>query len=206
VQIAHRNFCLGIVGKRGSGKTTYFLRWLSHVRADYRFVFDGEGELASRLGVRAARTEAELLAQLPSRWVVFDPLATFGTHPLPGFEFFADWAFTLSERLPGRKLFCADELWRYTTTLTIPPCFEQLLYKGRRAGVDCAFVSQRLNRINGGVRDMFSEVVAFRHQDKNSVAFLVDNGFDEAAVRTLRPGEFIARNLDYDAEERGRVF
>jgi len=206
VQFTHPNFCLGIVGKRGSGKTSYFLRWLTHSRYHTRFVFDGEGELAGRLGLPAARTPAQLLEALPSGWVVFDPQEMFPGHPLRGFEFFSDWSFRLAERLPGRKLFAADELWRYTCSAVIPPAFEVLLFKGRRVGLDCAFVSQRLNRIHNAVRDTFSEVVAFRHQDKNSIEFLRDNGFDEEAVRRLRPGEWIARNLDYDAEDRGQVF
>lgn len=206
MQFQHPNFCLGIVGKRGSGKTTYFLRWLTRSRYRYRFVFDGEGELAGRLGLAPARTADDLFQQLSTGWVVFDPQTLFPGHPLPGFEFFADWSFRLSERLPGRKLFAADELWRYTSSAWIPPKFELLLFKGRRAGIDCAFVSQRLNRIHNGVRDTFSEVVAFRHQDRNSVEFLRDNGFEENAVRTLRPGEWIARNLDYDVEDRGQIF
>jgi len=205
LQYDHPSSKILVTGKSGSGKTTYGLRLLTNGQWDYRFVFDGEGELATRLRLRPAFSPEQCLAAVSGRWVIFDPGRTF-SNPQAGLSFFCEWAFTLCERLPGRKIILVDELWKYCNSATVPKELELVVFTGRRVGLDCLFLSQRPNRIHNSIRDALSEVVSFRLQDTNSLKFITENGFDEAAIRNLAPGQFIAMNLDNGAVEEGRVF
>jgi hypothetical protein len=207
MQLSHRPNKILVTGKSGSGKSTYFTRYLCHARYDFKFVFDGEGEFSERTGLPAAYDPDQLLDQLECRrWVIFDPVELFPGQTPAGFNFFCDWSFSLSQQLPGQKLFGCDELQKWTGTNALPQELGLVVDTGRRYGLDFAAVSQRPNRIHNSVRDALSECVAFAHQDSNALEFLLDVGFDEEELRTLQPGEFIARNLNSGVHDRGRVF
>ena len=210
MQWQHHSSKILITGKSSSGKTTYGLRYLTHARYDYKFIFDGENngqgsELAKRMGLRPCHSAQDLIEALPGRWVLFDPICMF-SNPVAGCLFFADWVFQVCCRLPGEKLVVIDELWKYTNAAVVPAELELVVFTGRRAGLDCLFLSQRPNRIHNSIRDALSEIVCFRLQEENSLKFIKEQGLDHEAVRRLVPGEFIAWNLDTGAEERGRVF
>lgn len=205
MQFDHPSTKILVTGKSGSGKTTYGLRVLSNARYDYRFVFDGESELASRLRLKPCRSPDALMTSLSGRWVLFDPVPAFAS-PAQGLAFFCEWSFQMCARLPGRKLIMIDELWKYTNANTVPKELELVVFTGRRVGLDCLFLSQRPNRIHNSIRDALSEIVCFRLQDKNSLEFVRENGFDDGAIRELAPGQFVAMGLDNGAVETGRVF
>lgn len=206
VQYHHHSSKILVTGKSGSGKTTYGLRYLTNARYDYRFIFDGVlGQMAQRLKLPACHDPRQLFATLSDRWTLFDPTSAF-PNPAAGCMFFCDWVFHVCGKLPGKKLIVIDELWKYTSATVVPPEMELVVFTGRLVGIDCLFMSQRPNRIHNSIRDALSELVCFRLQDKNSLKFLIEQGIDDEPIRELKPGQFIAYNLDNGAEERGAVF
>lgn len=189
----HPPFRLGVFGASGYGKTEYVLRYLRAADARCRFIFDPEGEFAAELGTYGATTPAQLAQQIASGWCVFDPSQMFGGNFPAGFEFFCDFAFKASGQMPGRKLFVVDEVWRYTRTANLTPAAENMVFTGRRHGLDFVVIGQMPNRVNAAVRDALTEVVCFCLTDENALEFPRSFGFDPEAVRALPRFAFIAR-------------
>lgn len=72
---------------------------------------------------------------------------------------------------------------------------QTLLETDRRYGIDAVMVSQQCHCLHNRIRNQLTEVVTFQHVEDRALKFLLEVGFDEAAVRGLTPGQFIARNL-----------
>lgn len=185
-----------ITGASGCGKTTLFERIIRAEKAQWKFVFDHQGEFEQRFRVPAVRNEIELEEKtLRKGWVVYDPLPCFPGESPRGFEFFCDWVFLVGESVAGRKLFCCDELQNLIDNRTPPTAFLKLCETGRRYQIDAYVISQAPNRIHNSVRNQFTDVYSFRQSDANAVAYLADNGFDADAVRNLQPFHYIHRDL-----------
>ncbi len=206
MQLSHRPSKLLITGESGSGKSTYFTRYVGHAPHRFKFIFDHEGEFAYRLGLTPAATDDELLAALPGGWVLFDPSELFPGDTPAAFNFFCEWCFGVSTELPGQKLFACDELQQLVGTAGCPWEFCLLYETGRRYGVDVVLISQQPNLIHNRIRNPLSEVVTFAQMDPNAMDFLLSWRFDENAVRALRPGEFLACQKRSWTVTRGRVF
>ena len=204
--LAHKPSKILVTGKSGSGKSTYFTRYVINAPYPRRFLFDHEGEFQARLGIRAATNEAGLLDSLRRPWTIYDPAEQFPGDTEAGFAFFCEWVFEMSRRLPGAKLFCCDELQKLVGTNTVSWELALLLETGRRYGVDAIMISQQPNLIHNRVRGQLTECVTFQQIEPNALKFLEEIGYDGEAVKALRPGEFWARNLTSLGEARGRVF
>jgi hypothetical protein len=81
-----------------------------------------------------------------------------------------------------------------------------VLETGRRYGLDAAMISQQPNLIHNRIRNQLTEVVTFQQMDPTAVDWLETVGFDPEAVRALRPGQFLVRNLNSGAQTNGKVF
>jgi hypothetical protein len=195
-----------ITGKSGMGKSTYFSRVLSHHPAQWKFIFDHEGELQVRLGLPAITDPSELSAAVEGRWVVFDSSKAFPGRTFEAFDFFCDWVFEIAQQLKGPKLFCCDELQKLTDTRSVSLPFSTLLETGRRYEIDGLMVSQAPNLLHNRIRNQLTELVTFAHLDHNALQFLVDVGCNDEEVRGLAPGQFIALNLSSGGSTRGAVF
>jgi len=207
--LAHKPHKVLVVGASGTGKTTFFLRYLANVRARWRFVFDGEGELAARLGIRPACWPDDMAADLiRTGWCIYDPAEQFPGRTSDAFAYFAGWTFTMAGRLPGRKILAADELQKLTTPWPagLPPELATVMETGRRHGLDCAFVSQAPNLLHNRIRNQITELVCFQLIDPRAVEWVALAGLDADRVRALRPGQWVARNLRSGATAAGRVF
>lgn len=206
MDLSHKPAKLLVTGASGSGKTTYWTRFLLGVPARYKFVYDHQGELAYRLKFTPA-TDLDSLADGTLRgWGVFDPARMFPGRTPEGFAFFCDYAFNASTRLAGRKLFACDELQALTDTNTFSAELALVLETGRRYQLDAAMISQAPNLLHNRIRNQLTEVVTFRHGDERALDWLVAAGFGADAVRALPPGQYLARNLATGGEARGRVF
>ncbi|MBI3868816.1 MAG: hypothetical protein HY299_09820 [Verrucomicrobia bacterium] len=208
MQFAHRSSKILITGRSGTGKTTYFLRYLVGADHGKKFVFDGEGELGHKLGLAAARSTDQLGAQLWRRspYVIFDPSAMFAGEHRKAFNFFCEWSFTASKSIRGKKLLAVDELQKISDSHSIDWEWSLVLETGRRWGLDMVAISQAPNLIHNRVRNQLTEAVTFAHNDPNALSFLEGVGFDPLRIQSLPNGAFIARNLVNQAEEHGRVF
>lgn len=204
MDLRHRPSKILITGKSGSGKSTYFTRYVANAPHRFKFIFDHEGELAYRLKLSPAISDGDLLDDLPGGWVLFDPVELFPGDTPGGFNFFCEWVFNVATALPGEKLFCCDELQKLIGTNTCPWEFALLYETGRRYGVDVVIISQQPNLIHNRVRNPLTEVVTFAQMDPNAMEFLEAYQFNPDEVRALQPGEFLCRRTDQQV--RGRVF
>ncbi|MCU0770854.1 MAG: hypothetical protein MUE94_03660 [Verrucomicrobia bacterium] len=206
VNLSHKPSKLLITGCSGSGKTTFAMRYLLGKVAGPKFIFDHEGEFALRLKTPSCRSPQEMFDALPSGWVLFDPCRMFPGDLEAGFRFFLEWAFNVSTKLGGNKLFACDELQKLVGTAKCPWELALVLETGRRHGLDTLMITQQPNLIHNRVRNQTTEVVTFRQVDKAAVGYLEDLGFDAERIRKLCPGSYLLRNLQNGAERQGSVF
>jgi DNA helicase HerA-like ATPase len=179
---------------------------LKRDRVSQLFVFDPEGELGPKLGALTFGDPKSLLAQLGRGPLIFDPSLSVIRDNREAFHWFSDFAFSVAEKTPGRKIFVVDEAQMWLPSgKPLPVPAAQIFDRGRRYGLDVAIVSQAPQRIHVDARNQFTELVCFRLGDPTSRRWALDFGlsFDPAE---LRPGEYVSRNLASGGELRGRVF
>lgn len=196
----HRPCAVLITGKKGSGKTTYWLSRLVSHKARFRFYFDPSREVSHKLKLPVCIDEPGLVrAVLEGRAVCFDSAPLFPGNRKAGFAFFTRWVFNVSKSLRGVKLFGADELQSCQGIGPggMPQGFKEIMDEGRREEIDCIFAAQRVNEVNDDVRGHLTEIVTFKHDDPLPVRWLAERGFDPEAIKALpTPGFFIRRTDD----------
>lgn len=192
-------------GKSGKGKT---LSWTKLIRVtDYGtyFVFDHDGQFSWRTGMGANYTLQDLDAELRSGFVVFNPVHLFRGRTREAFAFFCEWAYEVSGRRKGAKLFCCDELQKYTEVNKLPWSFSALLESGRHVGLDLAACTIAPNRVHNQVRGLATEIVTFQLDEPLHLDALAERGFDREAIKRLAKFQFLARNLDTGDQEEGFI-
>ena len=195
-----------LCGMTGSGKTTFALRFLLNVSAACRFIFDDLGQVASRLKIRHASTGAELEAALATRWVVFNPHRMFPGDAAGAFRFFCQWAFDASRRGPGKKVFLADEIWRWCSPQAIPKELATLAQMGRAENLELVTATQLPHKIHASLTGSSTELVCFRLDERLALSAVRDMGADLDAVQALPLGSFIAWNRLSGGRLSGRLF
>jgi hypothetical protein len=106
-----------VTGGSGTGKTTLAEKLMRAEKARYKFVFDHDGQFASRFGHDAVCGSAGLEERTArGGWIVYDPVEDFEDNFPRGLEFFCDYVLAQSKQLRGRKLFYCDEIDLLTTT------------------------------------------------------------------------------------------
>lgn len=192
----HLPFCVLVTGKKGSGKTTYWLSRLVSHRARWKFVFDPCREAGRKLGWQVVQDKPGLDAAVAAgRPVCFDPTGLFPGDRREGFAFFSRYVMAVSKALHGIKLLACDELQAVHRTGPegVPPGFKEILDEGRREEIDCLFAAQRINEVNDDVRGHLTQIVTFKQTDPLPLRWLAERGFDPEAVAALPvPGYFIA--------------
>lgn len=164
----HKPECVLVTGKKGSGKTTYWLKRLVKHRARWKFVFDPCREVSRKLGWPVCITEDQMVshaaASLP---VCFDPTWRFPGDRRAGFAFFTRFVINLCKKVDGVKLLACDEFQSVQRTGDggLPTGLKEITDEGRREEIDCHFAVQRLNEVNDDVRGQLTELVTFKHND-----------------------------------------
>lgn len=198
-----------ITGKKGSGKTTYWLARLVGHRARFKFVFDPSREVSRKLGWRVAIDVPTMeRAMIEGRPVCFDSAPLFPGDRREGFAFFTRWTFNVCKALKGVKCFAADELQSCQTVgpFGMPQGFKEIMDEGRREEIDCLLAAQRVNEVNDDVRGHLTEIVTFKHDDPLPVKWLAERGLDPEAIRNLpTPGYYIRRTDDGKVTTNARV-
>jgi len=205
VDIENKRTVIICAGVSGTGKSTFALRYLVNADLAIRFCFDPDGEFAERLGLKPARDAYELSLELCKGWVIFDPHAIFPGRIDEAFAFFCEWAFTVSDWIPGRKCLVVDEVWKYCTPNAIPPELALVTQTGRKRGLGLLVNTQLPNKLNGSILNEVSEFVCFRLQQDKALEKAAEYGFDVDEVKALPDLQFVARNLDSGGELRGRI-
>ncbi|HVV00276.1 MAG TPA: hypothetical protein VHH88_02870 [Verrucomicrobiae bacterium] len=204
MQISNKRALTIVAGVSGSGKSTFALRYLLNAKLDARFVFDLGGEYASRLRMQAAKEPYDLAIALARGWVLFDPEVLFPGQIENGFAFFAEWAFTVSQTFPGRKLFIVDEAYRYQTTNGLPAELACCVFDGRKRGLDVMFNIQAPNKLNNTILNECTEFVSFRLQSGRATEIAGERGFNPEELTRLPDLHFISRSSS-GGELRGRI-
>lgn len=198
--------CVTVVaGVSGSGKSTFSLRYLVNAPLDVRFVFDPEEEYAQRLKLEPARDAYHLAMHLCGGWVLFDPHTLFPGRLDEAFAFFCEWAFTASERLPGRKLIVVDEAWKYVNARRHPVELEACVRSGRKRGLECLFNTQTPDQLHATIRNEATELVCFSLQEERCLEFPRSKGMDPDEIRALPDLHYVARNIRTRGELRGKI-
>jgi hypothetical protein len=190
-------------GVSGSGKSTFALRYLVNASLQYRFIFDKEGEYSQRLQMPLAGGQYEMDLGLCRGWVLFDPHVHFAGRLADAFNFFCDWAYQISERLPGEKLFVVDEAWRYVTARRYPAELSECVQSGRKRGLGCLFNTQNPDALHEVIRSECSELICFKLGE--AFDWPKSKGFKMEEVAALPTLRFIARNVDSGGELRGAI-
>lgn len=205
----HKAVCVLITGKKGSGKTTYWLSRLVKHRARYKFIFDPVREVSRKLKlpicIDVPRMKAALAAGRP---VCFDSSPLFPGDRREGFAFFSRWVMNICKELQGVKLFACDEFQSVHRTGPegLPAGLKEITDEGRREEIDCIFAAQRINEVNDDVRGQITETISFRHTDPLPLRWLAERGFDPEAIKALpAPGGWIAINDDGQVTTNARV-
>ena len=195
-------------GVSRSGKTTFNLRYLINAPLSYRFIFDpdaGSQKYANRLRCDSARTPYELGKQLCSGWVLFDPHELFPGQMEEALNFFCEWTWLTSQRLPGTKALLIDEAYRYVNPNRYPKELQYCVQSGAGYGLQCVFALQAPEKLPGPIQNEISEVVCFKLGGEKSLSWARSRGFDPAEVEALPQLHYVARNVDSGGELRGRI-
>ncbi|KAB2669825.1 MAG: ParA family protein [Verrucomicrobia bacterium] len=206
LQLDHVRRGLVVTGKSGTGKTTFLARYLiNSPRVRVRFVFDPDGPLSIRLGKRPVFTPQEMVAAIATGWVVYNPGRMFPGQSETAFDFFARWVWTVSARIPGRKIIAADELQKWTGTHRIRQGLALCLDTGRQHGLDSAFIAQGSNAIADRVKAQTTELVAFQLVTPRGLEWIEELGLDSQRVRRLPRLHFMAADLEAGTCHWGRL-
>lgn len=195
-----------VCGMSSSGKTSFAIRYLLNVQAACRFIFDDEGQIAGRLGLSHASTANELEAALSSRWVLFNPHRMFPGKLKAGFLYFCQWAFDVSARGPGRKIFFADEIWRMVTPQDMPYQLALVCQTGRTRGMELMTATQLPHKLHSSITGQCTEVVSFRLDEPLALASVKEMRLNPDEVANLPLGKFLARNRLSGRVLSGRMF
>jgi hypothetical protein len=206
LQLDHVRHGLVVTGKSGTGKTSYLARYLRGApRVRVRFVFDPDGPLTIRLGARPVWTPQEMVAAISSGWVVYNPGRMFPGANSEAFDFFCRWAWTVSGRIPGRKIIACDELQKWTGTHGMKPGLALCLDTGRQHGLDSAFIAQGSNTISDRVKSQTTELVAFQLVTPRALEWMDELGLDVERVRRLPRLHYLAADLEAGTQYWGRL-
>jgi hypothetical protein len=210
MNLAHRSKKLIITGQSGTGKSTYFTEYvLSAFRSIYNrvYIFDHQGEFASRTGIRSALTPEDLTELHQTGMIVFDPSVMFPGETESAWNFFCEWVFARCQRnMGGAKLIAVDELQMFSSTSQLSWELSCVVETGRKFELDFCAITQQLNLVHNRLRNQATEIVTFRHIDKLILNALTDLGFDQEVVTGLTTGEYIDRDMTHSVELHGNIF
>lgn len=213
--------CTLIVGKTGSGKTTFAFRALGNSPdATCRFVFDDLGQCAHRLNKPHAIDSHGLEMSLASGWSVFYPHHMFtklSRHAVPveyrnispldrAFRYWCEWVYDCCRRVPGKKLVFIDEVWRFQTPHGIPDELAMLTQAGRAEGVQLIVATQLPHKVHSSITGMSTELVCFRLDERLALDSVEAMGMDRTRIGGQPLGQFIALNRLSGAELCGKLF
>lgn len=194
----HKAVCELITGKKGSGKTTYWLIRVAKHRANWKFVFDPARECSRKLRWPISIDVPGMMRSIRAgQPVCFDSSALFPGNRRDGFAFFCRWVMNVCKAIDGVKVLACDELQSVQRPGDggIPQGMKEITDEGRREEIDCLFAAQRLNEINDDIRGQLTAITTFKHDDPLALRWLSERGFDAAAVSALpAPGGWIRRD------------
>lgn len=195
-----------VVGKTGSGKTTFALEYLRAVNCSCRFVFDDLGQAAARLKRPHSSTAAELEAALSSKWVIFNPHRMFPGQVESAFKYFCHWTLTVSGRAEGKKVLLTDEVWRFCSPHAIPQELAAVAQMGRAENLELLTCTQMPHKLHSSLTGSSTELVCFRLDEPLALGRVGELGASPDAISTLPMGSYVAHNRISGSKLSGKMF
>lgn len=165
-----------ITGQRGTGKTTYIKNRLPVF--DRVIVFDLLGEFDPNVFTMQRFLE-KLSENKKEKFFVlsyFNPKTTD-----EDFERICKAVNRLND-----VLFVVDELDYFTSAVSSPPAFSEIIKRGRHQEIGVACATRRPHEIPRLVTSQVTELVTFRHVEPRDLAYLKDIcGLDPERVQSL---------------------
>jgi hypothetical protein len=200
LQYANENLVIVVAGCSGSGKSTVANLILINGDFTCRFIFDPSGEYAERFNRRAATTAAEILAAVPTGWVIINPTFLFPGSDIAGtpasqtaFEKCCEMVWILSRKIRGQKIFLADEIWKFCSPNFIPVPLMAIIQNGRKNGIGLLATTQKPNRMNETIIGECTEFIGFRLEGRNLLKAVEEN-METFPARDL-PGLLLADKM-----------
>ncbi len=122
------------------------------------------------------------------------------------FAFFCQWAFDASRCGPGKKVFLADEVWRWFSPGSIPRVLAQLAQAGRMENLELMTVTQLPHRVNASITGQATELVCFRTDERLTLDRVEELGAGRTIVQELPLGSYLALNRLSRGRLCGRLF
>ncbi|MEI6786571.1 MAG: hypothetical protein WCH98_21080 [Verrucomicrobiota bacterium] len=119
------------------------------------------------------------------------------------FAFFCQWAFDASRRGPGKKVFLANEVWRWCSPGAIPRDLAQL---AQAENLELMTVTQLPHRVNASITGQATELVCFRTDERLTLDRVEELGTGRTIVQELPLGSFVALNRLTRARLAGKMF
>lgn len=194
----HPSIKVAVTGVSGTGKTTLWEKLIRREKAKWIFLYDHkEGDLARRFGVRPCYTEDEILAAtVRGGLVIYNPSRDWPGKRDQGFLYFSELVYAMCRKLKGKKIFGTDELDALVDNRCEPDTLCEMLDEGRTFQIDCFFIAQSMNGIHNQVRKQITEIFAMRQGDENGCKYLIEKGFIEEELMSLKNGLWIYKNLN----------
>jgi DNA helicase HerA-like ATPase len=144
---------------------------------------------------------------VPSRWVCLNPLVMWsGAQMNDAFRWFCRWAFEVSKRGPGKKIFFCDELWRFTDARTLPDELENIVRAGRVENLELCTCTQHPRDYHRDIRAEVTEWVCFNTVEESDLDAVRQYFSGVDRVANLPRGTFISYNRESGEELAGRLF
>lgn len=198
----HKPSAVAICGKKGTGKTTLYLKLLKAHKAKWKFVFDPNREVSIKLKLPVCESLEECAkAAIAREVVVYDPSAMFTADEFPAaLSLFCRFVYAFSCKVNGTKLLAVDEIQKFTKTTMggVPKSLVEIMDTGRREEIDCLFiVNKGLNKLSNDIRDQLTTLHVFQTTGKTSLKWLEEDFSEEeiAAIRKQEIGKFLTAEV-----------
>ena len=198
-------------GPSGCGKTTLALSLCEGLRqrtGALVMAFDQKGELAKRLGIKAAHTGKDLVERVSAGSdVAFNPHAKFPGNVAAGFCFFSAFAWHVSTIWKEETIFLVDEVQDFVgaTRTEVPRPLASIVESGRGYKVHSIAIAQAANLVNSRLRQQFNRVAVFRQTDGTATAPLIAWGFDPGRVASLPRLSALVLNRENGEVQTARI-
>ena len=142
---------------------------------------------------------------LPAGWCS-NPFVMFGEDQRAAFRWFCHWAFEVSRRGPGKKVFYVDELWHFADAQSLPAELEKIACIGRSENLELLSSTQHPRDYHRDIRAEVTEWICFNTTEPGGLDAVRPYFRGVDRVAELPRGSFIGYNRESGAELAGKLF
>lgn len=208
-----------IVGKSGTGKTSYAERYIVGSHHDRVWIYDHQGEFQQRLNLLPVYDFDELYERASKeRILCFDYSAAYPGQLEECFDLFCTYIFDFNRQFLVPKkfeaLFVCDEVQKCTGPQNMPQPFKDIVQTGRRFNLDTLCLSQQPNELHNSHRNQITHFTAYRLIDYRALEWIDKLGVDTDPItklpdlhyrwHDLANGEIREGKIDYPVKKESK--